>query len=278
MRYWLYAFLGLSVITIFFGILIGVFGPSTAVDVYFCDVGQGDGALVVLPGNVKIVVDGGVDERMVSCLTRYLPIHDRVIDLVIISHPEKDHYAGLISVLNQYRVRTLLYNGRDGQGDYWDEFEHQLEVNNVQKIAVSAGDTVQYADYTLKFLWPFSTNNESNNDDSLILMFEGQGIKTLFTGDIGFASENVITDMYDVTIDVLKVSHHGSVYATGTYFLHEAKPYVSIISVGENSYGHPHPSLIQRLQSSGSEVYRTDIDGDVHLVYKGGILEAFSQK
>jgi len=69
---------------------------------------------------------------------------------------------------------------------------------------------------------------------------------------------------------VLKVGHHGSKNSTMPEFLEAIAPKVSIISSGEeNPYGHPSPELLERLQSSGSRILRTDRNGEVQMLTDG---------
>jgi len=73
-----------------------------------------------------------------------------------------------------------------------------------------------------------------------------------------------------MNIDVLKVAHHGSRYSTGVEFIEETTPAIAVIEVGENRYGHPHPSTMGRLNGAGTNIYRTDENGRVSLLILDG--------
>ncbi len=90
---------------------------SDNLEIYFLNVGQGDSELVVLPGGVQILIDGGKGNYAVQELTSILPFFDRYLDLVVLSHPEIDHFLGLIEVLKNYQVGTFISNGRPGTAD-----------------------------------------------------------------------------------------------------------------------------------------------------------------
>jgi competence protein ComEC len=86
----------------------------------------------------------------------------------------------------------------------------------------------------------------------------------LFTGDAESSPENAMVQNYNVDTTILKVGHHGSSSSTRQAFLNEVSPEVAVISVGEdNSYGHPAQTTLNKLESVGAYVYRTDIDGTV---------------
>ena len=66
-------------------------------------------------------------------------------------------------------------------------------------------------------------------------------------------------------LDILVAGHHGSKHSTGVELLEVTKPKIVVISVGRNSYGHPAPELLERLEEVGALVYRTDIHGNIIL-------------
>ena len=93
----------------------------------------------------------------------------------------------------------------------------------------------------------------------------------LFTGDISSAAEKeIVNSRENILSNVLKVAHHGSKYSTSDLFLQKVKPKIAVISVGaKNTYGHPTPETLQRLENSGIKIFRTDKDGDVKMVSDG---------
>src|SRR5699024_3029955 len=99
------------------------------------------------------------------------------------------------------------------------------------------------------------------NENSLVLYTELGGMSWLFTGDAGKETEKAILTSYPtLSLDVLKVGHHGSNTSTDEYFIQETSPTYALISVGvNNSYGHPTEEVIQTLEDEGIVIYRTDI-------------------
>src|SRR3989344_5226187 len=94
---------------------------------YFLDVGQGDSEFVVLPGGVKVLIDGGPPNgRVLGALDGILSPTERYIDLVIMSHSQLDHFGGLIDVLGRYKVGAFLWNGRDGTTEAFENLKRTL--------------------------------------------------------------------------------------------------------------------------------------------------------
>src|SRR3989338_9697554 len=85
-------------------------GGEDGLDVYFLDVGQGDSEFLVLPGGAKILIDGGPGKEVLFELARVLQPTDRYIDLVVLTHPQLDHYGGLFDVIERSKVRALIFN------------------------------------------------------------------------------------------------------------------------------------------------------------------------
>ncbi len=254
--------------------------PSAALNIYFFDVGQGDSTLTVLPGGVKILTDGGPDKSVLSGIGKTLSPIDRYIDLVILSHPEVDHFIGLISVLERYRVGAFVWNGRERDNDSWRELQAALKSKDVPVIVLGDNDKIIYKGSELKIISPDGKLAESSklNNASLVALLSSGGIKTLFTGDIGFEVENKLVNEHNLDIDVLKVPHHGSKHSSSSAFLNETTPLLSVIQVGKNRYGHPAKETLARLTQVGSSIYRNDEWGLIHLVALNGKLNVFKRK
>ncbi|MBI2011001.1 MAG: MBL fold metallo-hydrolase [Candidatus Colwellbacteria bacterium] len=244
-------------------------------DLYFLDVGQGDSELLVLPGGAKVLIDGGPGKEVLFELARVLRPTDRYIDLVILTHPQLDHYGGLYDVAERYRIGAIIWNGREGQGKEWQDFWNLVKSKEIPVITLGAKDKIRYGENLISVLSPTNQlrNSSELNNSSLVLELEAEGAQILFTGDAGFEVENYLTEHYDLDADILKVGHHGSRTATGLKFLAETTPKIGVIEVGENNpYGHPTSAVLSRLASVGSRVYRTDENGTVHLIINDGIV------
>lgn len=258
-----------------------VFGQDvTRPEIYFLDVGQGDSELIVLPGGVKILIDGGPSrERLISRLEEILPQGSRYFDLVVLSHSQADHSTGLIKIFKRYQIGIFISNGISGSAKSYRELDEIIGEKSISKINLAAGDRIRYKEYLIEVLSPSTDflKRADLNEGSLVLSFKADSATVLFTGDIGFKAENQLIRNYPLDIDILKVAHHGSKYASGADFLRAATPEISVISVGRNSYGHPTKETLWRLQSAGSQVYRTDRDGTLKLVIDGRRISVFKR-
>jgi competence protein ComEC len=243
-------------------------------ELHFLDVGQGDSQLIKLPGGSKILIDGGPDKEISFKLDKILPQTDRYIDFIILTHTEKDHLGGLADVVSRYQIGAFLWNGKDKTDDAWSELKSTLSKHNVPTLQLSDGDKITQNENVISVVSPNDKvlNNPNNNERSLVLMLESQGIKALYAGDIGVGTESKLIKENELDADILKVAHHGSKFSTGIEFLGEVTPAIAVIEVGDNSYGHPHPTTLQKLRMAGVSVYRTDEVGTISLLIKDGII------
>lgn len=255
-------------------------GSRDYLNLYFMDVGQGDSILAILPGGIKILFDGGPDKTLLSDLGKILPATDRRIDLVILSHPQADHFTGFISLFDRYEVGYFIWNGRQGGTEGWKSLVLALNSKKVNTLRLMEGDRIKYRESEIKFLSPDKTelDDPELNNTALVAELFSSGIKTLFTGDIGFKVEHRLVEKYDINIDILKVAHHGSKYSSGDEFLREATPAVSVIQVGKNTYGHPTKDVLDRLKATGSAIYRNDKDSTVRIEADNGRLNIFKKR
>jgi len=254
--------------------------PNKNTELYFFDVGQGDAELVVLPNKVKILIDGGPNNKVIRELDSVLRPTDRYIDLVVLSHPETDHFTGLIDVLKRYQVGAFISNGQKGQSQSFKDLKKIIQENEIKTIILAEGDKIRYQDNYFEILSP-SQNlifNNDLNEATLVMKLNAQDVKTLFTGDIGAPIENYLFQKYDLDIDILKVAHHGSKYSSSKKFLLNTSPKIAVIEVGKNSYGHPTKEVLNKLASVGAQIFRTDKDGTVKLLISNQEINIFRKK
>src|SRR3989344_3276461 len=252
-------------------------------EIKFLDVGQGDASLIRLTGGQSILIDGGPNSGITGQLDWAMGQSIKYIDLVAVSHPQRDHFAGILAVLESYRVGAFLYSGREPtENDLeWQELKNKLEAGSVPKIVLGGGDFIKIGDSRLEIFSPGPELWQSGelNDTSLVMRLVTPSARALFVGDAGDASEKFLAGLGDISAEILKVGHHGSKYSSSPDFLALVKPLVSIISVGaQNNYGHPSPLTLDRLRNQSSAVFRTDSNGTVNINLGEGKLRVFTEK
>jgi len=240
--------------------------------VYFIEVGQGDAAYIEFPGGSNALIDAGPSRAKNGKLASFLTEHNVAkIDNVVLTHPHADHYTGLRYVFSHIPVTNFFDTRVDNVGTSIDETIREEAVNLGMNIVYpSAGDTLPWApgEAEVKVLSSCSSplasgSGEILNNCSMVLKITYQNTSILFTGDAQERVEKVLLQRYgpELRSGVLKVGHHGSEYSSGNEFLAAVKPHDAYISVGKNSYGHPMPDCLSRLQNAGAIVHRTDIEG-----------------
>jgi competence protein ComEC len=247
---------------------------------YFLDVGQGDSQLITLPGDAQILIDGGPPNgKVLEALAKALTPGDRYIDIVVMTHPQLDHFGGLIDVLDRYEVGVVLGSGRQGEISAYKDFDRIRNEHKVPYIEMRKGDKIRYVDATFDVLSPDTTFLKSKelNDTCVVLLFKQGGARALYTCDIGFAVENALVKAGDIRADILKVGHHGSRFSSTADFLKAVSPKVAVIEVGKNSYGHPTPTALERLKKASAQIFRTDINGTVRISLDRGNLLVYQE-
>ena len=245
---------------------------------YFLSVGQGDSSLIMLPNNHKILIDGGpMNGRLNQNLEQILPANDRYIDLIIISHPQLDHFGGFINLLKTYKIGAVLTSHAQSQNASWKEMEKLINDKKIPRIVLNTGDKIKYLDTALDIISPDKGAFAKDvNDLSISILLNNKGIKGFFAGDASAKLEKRLANIFNVNADILKVSHHGSKYSSDSTFLKEASPAVSVIGVGKNSYGHPTKEALYRLQGVGSRIFRTDKNGLIKIDFTDEGLRVYS--
>jgi competence protein ComEC len=249
--------------------------------VYFLDVGQGDSQLIVTPENHQILVDGGQTSAVLEKLQKLMPFSDRTIDLVILTHPERDHMQGLIGVLQRYKVKNILWTGvlRDtSEYQQWISVLAEEQKQGAEIATAQSGQTITAGSILITILNPYENlagqELKDSNDSSVVFRLSFNEMDFLFTGDISTSTEkDIIERNNNLQSEVLKVAHHGSKYSTSEEFLENIQAEIAVVSVGKNSYGHPTPETLQKLEKFGIHILRTDLNGDISIISDGNNLK-----
>lgn len=257
--------------------LFGVNGGNTVADMYavpdnvaacelrvhFIDVGQGDCIFAELPDGKSMLIDAGTNESedVVCDYIRYCG--EDYLDFVVATHPHADHIGGMDGVIDEFDIGTFYMPDVEYDTKTFESMLDCLEASEAKVIKAEAGVVVCEEDgLKIQLVAPTEDYYDEINDYSSVVKVTYGETDFLFMGDAEKYSESKITA--DVSADVLKVGHHGSDTSTGKEFLKSVAPDYAVISCGvDNEYGHPHKSVIDRLNSRGVKVFRTDTMGTV---------------
>lgn len=240
-----YGYVMIAVVLIMFNFML----PRDKALLMFFDVGQGDAMLAILDDNTTILIDTGghiYNEKRNEDIAKYTIIPYlksqgiSSIDYIILTHGDKDHVGSVDYLINNYDYDNLYINCNS-----IDEIEENLSASKITNLSISN------TNYNFEFTcFP----RKSENDSSIVTKATIYDYTFLSMGDL--SSEYELQYAYDA--DILKVSHHGSSSSTSAEVVNIISPKYAIISVGNNSYGHPTDEVLNNL--SQSTIYRTDID------------------
>ena len=278
--------------------------PDGKLHLVFCDVGQGDAAYIRTPDNFDMLIDGGPSSKVLDCLGKNMPFYDHSLDVVVLSHPQKDHLQGLIDVVERYSVKYFVIGviGNETEG-----YKKLVEIIKQEKIPYKnlyQGDNFSLGQVRFNVLWPerqwvaskiktgevnfqlaavpgqapiesgqavlgLATTADLNDFSYLLHLNYGQ-FDALFTGDgdSGIQPEVMaVNNLPDV--EVLKFPHHGSKTGILPEFLAKIKPEAAVISVGKNPWGHPTKEALQILSDNNIQTWRTDLLGEIEIETDG---------
>jgi len=269
-------YFAIAVLLIFFAYFAyQIYIETKPLQVVFLDVGQGD-SILIQKGTKQILIDGGPNGKTeLAGLGKYLPYFDREIELVIATHPDRDHIAGLVDVARNFKIDKVLATGAEKDTAAFKEWKDIREYNRVETLEALRGDEISFGDSKLKIIFPEGSVEPAAgdaNNKSVVARLDYGDNSFLFTGDIEVPAEKeILGDLpagrqggENVDVDVLKIAHHGSKYSSSEAFLDAASPETAIISVGaNNSYGHPAEETLEKLTSRKIKILRTDEMGDI---------------
>lgn len=237
-------------------------------NIFFLDVGQADSSLIVY-NDMSMLIDAGNvnDGELILEGIKKLGLKD--IDYVIGTHIHEDHLGGLKDVVKGIDIGKIYLPYNDSSTTkYYKELLKVIQSKDMMIEEALVGDKIKFTDKIEVEIMAVDNNQpEDANDASIVVELSFGDMDYLFMGD---ATTKVEKGRVWNDIDVLKVGHHGSNTSSSKSFLEQVSPEISIISVGkENTYGLPKDTIIKRLNSVGTNIYRTDNVGTIQIISDG---------
>lgn len=267
----------------------GETGPSNDTLYIYCinDVGKGDATLIVSPTNTTVLIDAGDPTKGYD---EVFPFIDSLgitsLDYIIATHYHADHIGGIDEVINSIgldSIKECVYDrGWGYHGTQYNQYEtavgvKRTEIEDGAVIALGAGITLTCvavnSNGVLSGPYP---DDKYNENDLCVAMKLSYGLFDFFVaGDLSGRKTSEYNDIETSVapevgeVEVYQVNHHGSKFSSNEYFVNTLHPRVSVLSVGDNTHGHPDSGVVTRLESVGSVIYQTSdstgsaIDGDI---------------
>lgn len=270
---------------------------TSATQIHFISVGQGDAIAIRFASGETMLIDSGT-ELYRKKLTRYLDnvvLEDNRIDYLVLTHTDLDHSSNMEYIINNYDIGTFyrppVYSKDEGKANYITSDSYAKIINLLKSKSIEIkfnDDDNTLTCGTAKISWLYPNIDDYidasvTNNHSAVIIIEDNGSKAMFTGDIDSSVETSILNTYSeniLDVDILKIAHHGSKTSTTMDFLETTSPDYAIVSVGDNTYGHPSDEVISRIidydcnnnRDLYNHLYRTDIDGNIIITLGDDII------
>ena len=249
------------------------------------DVGQGD-AILLQSGGRSIVIDTGNEPALLKkALARSHITH---LDAIVITHVDDDHSACLDVASDLCEVDTVYVAQGIATSDCSAcvSFRKRCDDLGLTLRGLTVASSLSFGRFKLDVLWPNSLSDCGGNADSLVLLLTVDGSPSdcgfigLFTGDAGETElERLFSNGFTENLDLLKVGHHGSQTAMTGATAALLDPEIALISVGaDNRYGHPTEEILTILAGIDCAIYRTDVSGDISIIFGNRGVEVRTQR
>ena len=246
--------------------------PNKNFEVVVFDVKNADAFLLKTPQNKYHIIDSGnmgylaYPSKAKIIMLKYM--HDKgikEIESLILTHFDSDHAGGAVDLLNDLDIKRVYVNSKTDKSNLAKEI-YELGGNRVEEVA-SAKTIVSDGGFSISLNRAnpqLFGNSHRDNESSVVALVQNGDFRMLFTGDAGSEGLRALKSFIPNDVDVLKVGHHGARGVVDEEIMRHINPDVSIISVGNNKYGHPNPMTLKSLD--GTRVYRTDLDNAIKIV------------
>ncbi|MGC8666535.1 MAG: ComEC/Rec2 family competence protein [Chthonomonadales bacterium] len=245
------------------------------------DVGQGDAIVLRTPAGHVLIVDAGrtlgSDDEGRRVVLPYLRSQGiRRVNALLLTHPDDDHVGGAVSILDRIPVDRLIVSPIRSAAWHYLRAIRTARRRGIPILQVVRGNIIRFHDgVTAQVLNPPADPSKHgelrDNSLSIVMRVQYGATACLLTGDADLPAErDMLASGVPLRAEVLKLGHHGSKSSSSDAFLDAVRPRIAIVSAGlHNSFGHPHPEVLTRLQARRIAVYRTDYQGAIRAISNG---------
>lgn len=245
--------------------------PNSNLEIIAFDVQNADAFLIKTPLNKFFIIDTGKagykggNSQAKLIILQYLKDRGlKNIEGMIITHFDNDHSGGAVDLINGLKVKNVYINTKDNDSYTSKNIYQTLKTKNINTI-LPDNNQIIYSENNLQ-IKTYMPSGKSDNDKSIITLLSYKNFQTLFMGDAGINAYNSIKkDLPGEDIEVLKVGHHGAKGVVDNQMISELNPKVSIISTGQNTFGHPNKITLDTLRNT--DIYRTDQNNSIKIIH-----------
>lgn len=225
-----------------------------------------------------MLIDGGNTSEIVSKISRTIPFWDRDIDILIVTHTDKDHLFGAYEILKQFHIKTIFISGVEHNSNLFHSFLETVHKKNIPLIFAHGKTDFRIENTIFDIVFPESpllgqqVKSVNNSSITMRITFEDEQRyprqkNILLPGDIEAVSEEkVMHTPVKLSADILKAGHHGSKTSSREDFLQAISPKKVIITANKgNRFNHPHQEVLDRLKQMEIEYRITGEEGDIEI-------------
>ena len=255
------------------GALNGPVNPDSSFSIYYLDVGQGDCTIIKSNDNV-MMIDTSTKNHTLDIQEALKSLSIEKIDYLVITHQHDDHMGSAKDIIDKYEVANIIMpklsdiNMVTTTG--YENLLKSIANRNVNAIQATVGESFKLGDATVQIFSPSQQDEDLNNMSVVLKVVYGE-TSFIFQGDAEKTVEKqLLNSDFDLNADVIKLGHHGSNTSSTEKYLKAVNPQYAIISCGaDNSYGHPHDEVIDRLKNNNISFFVTAQTGDVTVTSDG---------
>jgi competence protein ComEC len=249
------------------------------------DAGQAEAMLVQVAGKTLQIDAGGapfgsssfdIGARVLAPALWAQRAHS--LEALLITHGDPDHIGGARAIGEAFSPAHLWEGVEVAAHVPMRELRDAIRSRGGRVGRRRTGEAFDWNGARIRVLHPPEPDWERprvRNDDSVVLEIVYGEVGLLLTGDISAEIEREVAPRLSRTpIRLLKVAHHGSRTSTSRELLEAWRPQYAVISAGRgNTFGHPAPDVLRRLESIGATVLRTDLHGQITIETDGRKIE-----
>ncbi len=262
---------------------------SNQLKITLIDVAQGESIFIEFPNGKNLLVDGGgfyknsLDIGRTVVAPFILNQGYKTVDNILATHSDQDHISGLESIVGYLNTKKFFYPTVFSEDPRIIKLAKNAKKAGADIFSIPPGKILKIGDVSITFIHPDLSfikslkkdQSKNRNNKSLVFRLDYGNFSALLTGDIQAEAENyLVKRKTHLSATVLKLPHHGSKFSSTAEFLKMVRPKVVLASAGYlNRFGHPHSSVLGRVNKNGSEIWRTDLNGAISVITDGNTYE-----